>query len=184
MKSTNEPPAGLSDWEAIRRTVEAAGGISLSQVAALTGIPGSTVQNWVKRGLAPASAGKRYQPKHLARFLLIDRLRDALPLDQILFLLTYMNGDLEDVTDDRIDDCSLYALFCRADETCGGSDRDATERQVLALLKGQVVDPLPVAKALTAMLLAKRAAAMVRETNQCLSLLKEEIYHDRKQCNA
>ena len=149
----NTPPTPrLPNLEALSAAVESCGGVTLAQVAAITGIQGSTIQNWVKRGFAPASAGKRYQLKHIARFLLLDRLRDALPLDQVLFLLRYINGDLENVEDDRIDDTALYALFCEADAACDTDDRGEIFEQVCRLLnKSDVADPIPVASALTVM---------------------------------
>ncbi len=166
----------LPDLEALRGLVDTAGGVTLAQVAAITGIQGSTIQNWVKRGFAPASDGKRYQVKHIARFLLLDRLRDALPLDQVLFLLRYINGDLENTEDDRIDDTALYALFCEADAACPSNNREQVFEQICLLLnKADVADPIPVASALTIMVMAQRAAAMVRQANHYINILKEEL---------
>ena len=173
----NTPPtARLPNLDVLRAAVESCGGVTLAQVAAMTGIQGSTIQNWVKRGFAPASAGKRYQLKHIARFLLLDRLRDALPLDQVLFLLRYVNGDLENADDDRIDDAALYALFCEADTVCESNDRQHIFEQVCLLLnKADVADPIPIASALTVMVMAQRAAALVRQANHYINILKEEL---------
>ncbi len=165
----------LPNLESMRELIEATGGVTLAQVSAITGIQGSTIQNWVKRGFAPASDGKRYQVKHIARFLLLDRLRDALPLDQVLFLLRYVNGDLESTEDDRIDDAALYALFCEAVAACPFDDRQQVFEQICLLLnKADLTDPIPVASALTVMVMAERAAAMVRQVNQYIVLLKGE----------
>ena len=166
----------LPDLDTLSAVVKSCGGVTLAQVAAVTGIQGSTIQNWVKRGFAPASDSKRYQLKHIARFLLLDRLRDALPLDQVLFLLRYINGDLEDTADDRIDDVALYTLYCKAAKECTANDREHVFEQVCRLLHtSDVADPIPVASALTVMVMAGRAAALVRETNQYIHILKEEL---------
>ena len=167
--------ARLPNLESLRGLVEATGGVTLAQVSAITGIQGSTIQNWVKRGFAPTSSGKRYQVKHIARFLLLDRLRDALPLDQVLFLLRYVNGDLENADDDRIDDVALYTLFCEAVTVCTGDDRQEVFAQICRLLRqAETADPIPIASALTVMVMAERAATMVRQANQYIQLLKGE----------
>ena len=36
------------------------GGITLSQLSALTGLQGSTIQNWIKRGWVSATTDKKY----------------------------------------------------------------------------------------------------------------------------
>lgn len=173
--------ARLPNLNSMRTLIGATGGVTLAQVSAITGIQGSTIQNWVKRGFAPASTGKRYQVKHIARFLLLDRLRDALPLDQVLFLLRYVNGDLEDAADDRIDDVALYTLFCEAVAACPSSDRQAVFEQICQLLnRADLADPIPVASALTVMVMAERAAVMVRQANQYIQLLKGEEQHEKQ----
>ena len=89
------------------------GGIVLSQVAAITGLEPYTVQNWVKRGFLTAPDHKRYNMNQLCRILNINMLKAALPLEQICGLLSYINGDLNDDSDDLIDDARLYFLFVR-----------------------------------------------------------------------
>lgn len=90
-----------------------AGGLTLSQVAGISGLECYTVQNWVKRGLLAPPVGKRYNKEQLCRILNINLLRSVLPLEQTCRLLAWLNGSLSDESDDLVDDTLLYALFVR-----------------------------------------------------------------------
>lgn len=87
------------------------GGIVLSQVSAITGLEPYTVQNWVKREFLPPPDHKRYNMNQLCRIITINMLKKVLPMEQICGLLAYINGDLDDDSDDLIDDSKLYFLF-------------------------------------------------------------------------
>ena len=95
-----------------RRIAEAAGGLSLSQICALTGLESSTVQNWVKRGWVARPVNKKYGERQLSRILIISALRDSLQLEQIADLLAFVNGSTEDVSDDIVEEARLYDDFC------------------------------------------------------------------------
>lgn len=84
------------------------GGLVLSQVSHLTGLEPHTIQNWVKRGFLSPPVKKRYSCRQLCRILLINMLRDCLQLEKICGLLSYLNGHLDDESDDLIDDSQLY----------------------------------------------------------------------------
>lgn len=90
-----------------------AGGIVRSQVVAISGLEPHAVQNWVKRGFLSHPVDKRYSLRQLCRILIINTLKNALSLDQICALLGYVNGQLDDESDDRIDDTQLYFAFLR-----------------------------------------------------------------------
>lgn len=90
-----------------------AGGMTLSQVASITGLEHHTIQNWVKRGFLTPPKGKKYDLEQVCRMININLLRGALPLEQIISLLAYLNGDLADDSDDLIDDAILYFMFVR-----------------------------------------------------------------------
>lgn len=90
-----------------------AGGIVLSQVAGITGLETHTVQNWVKRGFLTKPVGKRYTLRQLCRILNINMFKNVMPLEQVCRLLSYVNGHLDDDSDDIIDDSVLYFLFVR-----------------------------------------------------------------------
>ena len=90
-----------------------AGGIMLAQVSAITGLEPYDVQNWVKRRLLPPPVNKRYNLNQLCRILNINMLKKALPMEQICDLLGHINGELDDSSDDMIDDSRLYFLFVK-----------------------------------------------------------------------
>lgn len=90
-----------------------AGGLTLSQVGRVTGLEPYTIQNWVKRGFLSGPRNKRYDMEQVCRIININLLKGALPLDQICSLLSYINGDLADESDDIIDDTLLYFMFVK-----------------------------------------------------------------------
>ena len=89
------------------------GGIVLSQVSAVTGLEPHTIQNWVKRGFLTPPEHKRYTLRQLCRIININMLRGVLPMERICGMLGYINGQLNDESDDMIDDSQLYFLFVR-----------------------------------------------------------------------
>lgn len=95
------------------RSMFMGGGIVLSQVAAITGLEPYTIQNWVKRGFLASPQQKKYTLRQLCRILNINMLKPALPMEEICGLLQYVNGHLDDESDDLIDDTQLYFLFIR-----------------------------------------------------------------------
>ncbi len=87
-------------------------GIMLSQIREITGVDGSTLQNWVKRGWVANTVNKKYTKDHLARILIINMLRDTLMLERIDFLLKYINGSVNNREDDIIPESQLYGYIC------------------------------------------------------------------------
>lgn len=90
-----------------------AGGLTLSQVSAITGLENHTIQNWVKRGFLPSPVGKKYDMERLCRLINMNILRGNMPLEQITKLMGYLNGSLSDESDDLVDDTLLFFLFVR-----------------------------------------------------------------------
>ena len=90
-----------------------AGGLTLSQVAAVTGLETYTIQNWVKRGFLSPPRSKRYDMEQVCRIINMNLLKGCLPLEQICSLMTYLNGCLSDESDDLVDDTMLFFLFVR-----------------------------------------------------------------------
>jgi len=88
-------------------------GIMLSQIKEISGIDGSTLQNWVKRGWVENSKLKRYNIDQLAHILIINMLRNCMQLDKIAYLIKYVNGSVDDRRDDIIRDSELYDYICR-----------------------------------------------------------------------
>lgn len=97
----------------ISPVLEATGGLTLSQLCKLTGLTGSTIQNWIKRGWVAGTQGKKYSRKQVQRILLINMLRNSMKLEDIARLMEYVNGDVEDTSDDIIDDDVWYNILCR-----------------------------------------------------------------------
>ena len=130
-----------------------AGGIMLSQVAAITGLEPYDVQNWVKRKLLSPPVQKRYDINHLCRILNINMLKKVLPMERIVGLLTYINGELDDRSDDVICDSQLYFMFVRLasgfSTMQNPTGRDAAIQAVLA----DYAEPVPGAKARVEMVL-------------------------------
>ena len=100
-------------------------GVMLSQIREISGIDGSTLQNWTKRGWVANSKLKRYDIDQVAHILIINMLRDCMQLDRITFVIRYINGSVDDHTDDIIRDSQLYDYICRIldrlmpdEETC------------------------------------------------------------------
>ena len=90
-----------------------AGGMVRSQVAAATGLESHYIQNWVKRGFLSNPVNKRYSCRHFCRITIINMLKSAMPMEKICSLLSYVNGRLDDESDDLIDDTVLYFMFLR-----------------------------------------------------------------------
>lgn len=87
-------------------------GLTLSQLRELTGLEGSTIQNWVKRGWVERPTGKRYGEQQIVRIVIINMLRNSMQLDKIIALMTYINGQVDDRSDDIIPDRELFSLLC------------------------------------------------------------------------
>ncbi len=96
----------METGENLLRTLFLGGDITLSQVAAITGLEPHTVQNWVKRGFLPSTTGKKYSLNHLCRILNLHMLRGVLSLEQACRLFDYAKGSAEGATDE-----DLYFLF-------------------------------------------------------------------------
>lgn len=164
--------------ESLFRGIFLTGGIVLSQVTAVTGLDGYIIQNWVKRGFLTKPENKHYSLRQLCRIININMLRGALPLERICGLLGYVNGQLDDESDDMIDDAHLYFMFVRlatrSRELYQADNRDAVLDQELA----DYQEPAPGAKekvkaVLRIMLTAWLATRMAQETERMLSDLQE-----------
>ena len=88
-------------------------GVMLSQIREVSGIDGSTLQNWTKRGWVANARLKKYNIDQVAHILIINMLRSCIQLDHIAFLLQYINGKIDDTSDDIIRDSVLYDYICR-----------------------------------------------------------------------
>lgn len=99
--------------EGLFQSLFLAGGLTLRQVSSVTGLEPYTIQNWVKRGFLPSPKNKRYDMEQLCRLVNINILKGTMPLEQIIRLMAYLNGDLADERDDLVDDTMLFFFFVR-----------------------------------------------------------------------
>lgn len=90
-----------------------AGGLTLSQVSSITGLEPYTIQNWVKRKFLAPPQGKRYDMEQVCRLININILKGTMPLEEIIHLMAYLNGDLTSEEDDLVDDTMLFFFFVR-----------------------------------------------------------------------
>lgn len=172
-------PAQREDADKTRSQFDAlflAGGLTLSQVASITGLEPYAIQNWVKRGFLTAPKAKRYDQEQVCRIILINMLKGTLALEQICGLMSYVNGDLTDDSDDLIDDAVLYFMFvrlaARARHIGGSQQWDEAVDSVLADYR----EPVPgarerVGKVLRTMLTAWVANRLRLETETMLKNL-------------
>lgn len=153
------------------------GGITLSQVTAVTGLETYTIQNWVKRGFLTSPVGKRYTLRQLCRIININMLRGVMPIEQICQLLSYVNGQLNDESDDMIDDSQLYFLFVKLAARMKELYDPQMADDILETYLADYEEPVPGAKdrvrqVLRIMLTAWLAARMMQETEKMLSALQ------------
>ncbi|MCR4925815.1 MAG: DUF1836 domain-containing protein [Clostridiales bacterium] len=99
-------------FKSISMLLSVTNGMSLGEITEMTGMNNSTIQNWVKRGWVANPKGKRYGKKQILRIILMNMLRNALQLEAIVELMEYINGDVEDESDDIISDEELYNRLC------------------------------------------------------------------------
>ena len=174
--------ADRAEAQTIPRQLEAlffGGGITLSQVTAITGLEAHTVQNWVKRGFLTSPVGKRYSLRQLCRILNINMLRGSMPIDRICQLLSFVNGNLSDESDDMIDDSRLYFMFVQLAARLKELYDPATADQVIGEYLQTYEEPVPgarerVKEVLRIMLTAHLAARMMQETETMLNELHEK----------
>ena len=122
------------------------GGISLGQVAHITGLEPYAIQNWVKRGFLTSPVQKKYSLSQLCRILNINMLKAALPMEQICSLLGYLNGALDYEGDDLIDDSRLYFMFVRLAARARYIGGTQSWDDALVEVTADYVEPVPGAR--------------------------------------
>ena len=169
-----------ADVEGCIRRIEGmflGGGMIRSQLASVSGVEAHDIQNWVKRGFLPSPVNKRYSCNQFCRIVTINMLRSAMTMDKICSLLTYVNGELDDESDDLIDDTVLYFMFLRLAARArhiGG--QDSWDEAIADILKNYD-EPIPGAKkridqVLRIMLTAWIGVRTIQRAEQMLSELR------------
>lgn len=149
------------------------GGLLLSQITEMTGLSASTIQNWVKRGWVENPVNKRYDEHRVARILIIHLLRPTMQLEKIVCLMTYINGRVDDRSDDIIPDPELFDMLCGAILALSDDDSISAAgiRQLVEQTVSGYVEPFPGArprlmKAITLMLMNVAAAELMQRAGQ------------------
>ncbi len=123
-------------------------GIMLTQIREVSGVDGSTLQNWVKRGWVGNTVNKKYSKDQLSRILIINMLRDCMLLERIDMLLHYINGEIDDQNDDIIPESKLFDYICRIYDRFSenGYENDEQLRAVIAEITADYVEPIKGAR--------------------------------------
>ena len=155
------------------------GGIVLSQVSGITGLEAYTVQNWVKRGFLPPPEKKRYSLRQLCRIININMLKGVLPMERICSLLAYINGHLDDESDDMIDDSQLYFMFVELAMQVRTLTDDEAREKALGSILADYEEPVPGARdrvetVLRIMLTGYLAARLQQQTETMLNQIRSE----------
>lgn len=168
--------------ERLKPMVASTGGLMLSQVEAVIGIPASTIQNWIKRGWVPQTESKRYTLRQIYRIILINLLRGGMTLDQIADTMAYINGDVDDTSDDIVDDGDLLeylyniileiSIMKTADQTVISKVIDNN----LVKYKGSKENKEKLKNALLIMSLAYIAGQMKDISNKLYAKIEKELY--------
>lgn len=123
-------------------------GITLSQVCEITGLEPGTIQNWIKRGYVSHPVDRKYSKEQLARIILINFLRETFVIEKVAALLSYVNGDLLDESDNIMDDSEIYQCLCDillSGELRAGFDAGVLDEKIDERLAG-FREPYPGAK--------------------------------------
>lgn len=157
-------------------------GIMLSQIREVSGIDGSTLQNWTKRGWVANAKLKKYNIDQVAHILIINMLRSCIQLDHIALLLHYINGSVEDRSDDIIRDSVLYDYICKILEKLMEEDV-CSNASIKAVIRNEIENYQEVmpgardrlANALEIIVIAYYAALIKRRSDSMLSALIGQV---------
>ena len=158
-------------------------GVMLSQIREVSGIDGSTLQNWTKRGWVANARLKKYNIDQVAHILIINMLRSCIQLDHIAFLLQYINGKIDDKSDDIIRDSVLYDYICRIldslmqQDVCSmASIKDVIREQIADYEEAMPGARDRLANALEIIVTAYYAALIKRSSDEMLANLMSTAY--------
>lgn len=166
-------------FEPIRAAMKLTGGFTLSQLADITGLEATTIQNWVKRGWIEPPKDRRYGEASTGRILVINMLKGAMQLSNIVALMAYINGKVDDRRDDAIPDGELYSIMCSVTAEIDriGNLNKETVTNVINEKINDYEEPFPGGKeklrnALNIMMLAHISSNLKNEADEMLKNLK------------
>lgn len=126
-------------FAALEPVLSATKGLTLGQISEMTGLTGSTIQNWIKRGWVANPSGKRYGETQVIRIILINMLRPVVSLEKIVGLMEYINGSVEDREDDIIPDRQLFNYLCAV--ICAADEAHTTDRlEISRIIEEEIAD--------------------------------------------
>ena len=171
LKAEAEEASGV---ESLFAPMFLAGGMVLSQVSSITGLEPYIIQNWVKRGFLSPPQNKRYTLRQLCRILNINMLKGVLPMERVCAMLGYINGQLDDDSDDTIDDSRLYFMFVRLAAHAKQIDQNQAWQEAIDRVLQDYDEPIPgarerIAQVLRIMLIAYIAARMKEQAETLLT---------------
>ena len=144
-----------------------AGGLVLSQVSSLTGMPPYQVQNWIKRGFVSPPKHKRYTAEQFSRIAIINMLKDSMQIEKIVALINYLNSCPSE-GGATVDDSELYAVFTEISLrviTDGGYNEEALERELKSLCVDSEIAPR-LQNVLRVMIVAHAVARLRQDVEQ------------------
>ncbi|NLA85680.1 MAG: DUF1836 domain-containing protein [Clostridiales bacterium] len=154
-------------------------GLMLSQIREITGLDAPALQNWIKRGWVSSPTGKRYNIDQVARILIINMLRDTLKLESIAYLMSYINGRVDDKTDDIIPESVLYDYICCIIDKCACCDYNSGEnlKPLIADCTADYKEVIPgsterLRKALEIIILAYESARIKAKAENLLDAIR------------
>lgn len=166
-------------FDVIHPSIRATNGLTLAQVCTITGLEQSTIQNWIKRGWVAHPENKRYGEYQLARIMIINMLRASMQLDNIAYLLRFVNGEADNRGDDSIPDSILYTHLCVIVERCEAGEviRPDDVRAAVTETLSDYEEAWPGAKeklteALTVMALAFIASEIKKDAENLFEALR------------
>ena len=181
---------GKDGAEFLERVFFISDGIMLQQIKDISGVDGSTLQNWVKRGWIGNTVNKKYTRNQLARILIINMLRSSMRLDRIDYLLRYINGTINCEDDDIIPEATLYGYICRIiDEVSGAGSMTLEELKTLVSRRiATYPEKVPDArkrleKAMVIILTAYASSLMMKASADLMEELVGETERERRQTN-
>ena len=173
---------GVTGLEFLNKVFFISEGVMLTQIRDISGIDGSTLQNWTKRGWVANSRLKKYNINQIAHILIINMLRSCMQLDRIAFLIQYINGKVDDRSDDIIEDSILYDYICKildklmTYEVCSLGSVQSTIAEITADYEENMPGARErLSKALEIIVIAYYAALIKRHSDAML----EEIFGKR-----
>lgn len=170
---------GLTGMEFLKKVFFISEGVMLTQIRDISGIDSSTLQNWTKRGWVANSRLKKYNMDQVAHILIINMMRSCMQLEHIDFLIHYINGRVDDSSDDIISDSMLYDYICRILSYMMDSEQVSLSkvRSIVDEIVSDYVEPMEGAKerlvkALEVIVITYYAALLKRHADGLLSELQ------------